>query len=184
MLDLLKQKAGLSGETVPVSERPAVLEATGMRDADRATRDEAKRYLDQIELVLAPVTDSASVVKSHVDEATILRASAALPQARLSYLGAEAQLKDSERELQRVVQTETRNVTAERGAARRSLIKELFGPLDIAVAMAEEIQAYDDETRRLGGVPPPHAVPELLSDTYRQNFVEANRSVLMKEGWL
>ena len=114
----------------------------------------------------------------------MFRASAALPQARLTYLEAEACLKVSERGFQNVFTIETRNVTKERVEARCPLIKELFALLDIAVAMAVQIQAYDDETRRLGGVPPPPPVGELLSDRYRQNFVDANRFVLKKEGWL
>jgi len=184
MLDLLKRKPDRNDAVTAVHERPGVLEAKRILDEDRVARDEAKGHLDQIELLLAPVTDSSSVMKAYVDEATILRASGALPQARLIYFETEARLKDSERGFQNVFAIETRNVTKERVEARCPLVKELFALLDVAVAMAEQIQAYDDETRRLGGVPPPPPVAELLSDTYRQNFVEGNRCILKKEGWL
>lgn len=184
MLDILKQKLASSGEVVAVCERPAVLEAKRKCDEHRVKRDEAKQHLTQLQLLLAPATDSSSVVKGHVDEVTILRASAQLPQVRLAYIEAEAQLKASEQEFQRIVQVEARSVTEERVNGRRVQVQELFALLDVAVAMTEQIQVYDDETRRLGGVPPLPPVGELLSDTYRQNFVEANRSVLKKEGWL
>ncbi len=45
-------------------------------------------------------------MKADVDEVTILRASAALPQARLTYLETEVCLKVSEREFQRIVAVE------------------------------------------------------------------------------
>lgn len=80
-------------------------------------------------------------MKADVDEVAILRASAALPQARLTYLETEVCLKVSEREFQRIAAVETRNVTEERVDARRSLIEEFFARRDIGAVIAEQIHA-------------------------------------------
>ena len=184
MLDVLRQMTTVPDEILALHERPRVREATRTLDEARAKYEEAKAHLGKIEHVLAPGTQSATSPREQADEIVIIRARTALPQAQLAYWEAEAVLKEAQREFQRAVEAETRVLTNERVDARRSLIKELFALLDVAVAMAEQIQSYDDETRRLGGVAPLPPVPELLSDPYRQNFVESTRSVLKKEGWL
>lgn len=184
MLDLLKTNSELDDTTMAVNQRPSVLEARRALDDARVPYDKAKAHLDMIEKTLAPSTSSSTSLAEPADEIGMIRARAVLPQAQQAYWEAEAVLKGEERKFQRAVEAERRNVTEERADPRRPLVKELFALLDVAVAMAEQIQAYDDETRRLGGISPHPPITELLSDSYRQNFVEGNRFVLKKEGWL
>ncbi|MDI3462136.1 MAG: hypothetical protein OJF50_000957 [Nitrospira sp.] len=180
MLGLLKT----ADEIIAVNDRLLVQECKQSLDEARARFIKAESDLNEIAKKLAPITSSSSFPGEQVDEIVRIRAEGALGQASQTFLETKAVLKSAERKFQTVIEAESRLVTSERIDGRRELVSKLFERLDEAVAVAEEIRAYDLETQGLGGTPPLPAVGELLSHPYRQSIVEANRFALKKDGWL
>ena len=185
MLGLLKDKdAVVDNAAKAVQDRPKVQAVKAELMQARAAQTEALNALNGLEQTVAPETTSASSAVCVRDEIAVIRARAALPQARQVYWEADIVLKNTERQAQTVLEADTQLLDQARVAARRGLMQELFKRLDVAKEIAEEIRVYDEQTTRLGGRAPSHPFIELLDESNRTGSVTFRRQMFTKDGWL
>lgn len=164
-------------EHTSVHDDPEVMQAHAAFTAAREQYEPIAARVRELDRLCAPDTE-------HPDRLAQVRAQAALPAARLELWEREAALEQARMAHLQAVAAATRVLEEARREPRKQMIRQLLDVLHDAQKIANDIQAFDDQTMALGGKPPLAPIGELLSGPYQQSFVQASEWVLRREGWL
>lgn len=182
MLDLLTKSDNTA--TTAVSDVPAVKKAKEAFEKAQKAFAAIQQQVVELDRLCAPVLSSSSTLANPPSRLEVLHAQSSLPGVRLKLFESELALEAAKATLEQATKTASQLLTEARVEARRAMIVQLFTVLREAQQIAQDIEAYDQETTALGGRSPLAPVGELLSDQYRQSFVQGTEAVLKREGWL
>lgn len=179
-----KMKQLFAGEdAVAVQDQPDVQATHQAFDEARQSYEAIRLKVAELDRLCAPVVDSSDRTPPP-DRLMVLQAQAKLPALRLELWEREAALDTARKAHLHAVAEAVKQLEAARSEPRRALVRRLFDALDEAKVLAEQVEAFDLETRALGGTPPSHPFSELIDEPYRPGMVSFRRAMFMREGAL
>jgi len=177
-------RSAQTDEHTSVVDYPDVRHTREALDTARQQYQSVKARLDAIDVLLAPAVSSSTSSTQPPDRIAVLHAEAELPGVRLQLWTREAAVEQAEKAYFEAMAEAKRELEEVRREPRVKLTRRLFEILESAKAVAEEIEAFDLETARLGGRAPLHPYGELLDTPHHPGMVTFRRAYFLREGWL